>query len=276
MTMCLRRQLAVLFLAVVAVPALVTAQRQPRMPTGFRSVPDESQIVTALQGRDIDEERYALMVKAAELPPGSLRDSTIRSIGNEVLRLQREIDAQFVADPTSRKEGDLDGAYMNALVEVLKNQKNPAAVDALVAMVPFVGTAESVVELGEAAVPALVSRARRPEASHEVGYINGALATLEQMLESPQIRPTLSASSRRQMRQVATDRMKDTGRPETAGSTFAHAAYLAVATGDPQLRKQVADIVNSDVELLRHGISVDRQPYYKKVLGEALAKRFEN
>src|SRR6266853_4658526 len=269
MTKFLHSRLVVLFVTIVAAPAIVNAQRKPRMPSALHSAADESQIVAALQGRDIDDEKHAIMVKAAELPPRTLGDSTIRAIGNEALRLQREISAQFAADPSSRKEGDLDGAYMAALVEVLKNQKNPVAVDALVAMVPYFGTTESIVEFGERAVPALVTRARQPEASHEVGYVDGALDALEQMLESPQIRPTLSIGSRQQIRQVAIDRMKDTGRLETAASIFAHAAYLAVATGDPQLRKQVADIVNNDVELARHGISIDRQPYYSKVLREA-------
>ena len=275
--MILARRLSVLlFLIAFANPTLAQAQRQPRNPAGFRSVPDETAIVAALQDHDIDDEKHAMMVKAAELPARTLSDSTIRAISNEAVRIYRVIGAQFAADPASRREGDLDGAYMIALVEVLKNQKHPLGIDTLILMVPFLGTIESVVEFGEVAVPGLIKRAREPEAVYEVGNIDGALAALEQMLESPQIRPRLSASARQQIRQLAIDRMKDTGRPETAASTFAHAAYLAVATGDPQLRKQVADIVNSDAELRRHGIDTERQEYYKKILGEALAKKFEN
>jgi hypothetical protein len=163
-----------------------------------------------------------------------------------------------------------------ALIEILKAQKNPVAIEALASLVPYYGTTPALVEFGEIAVPALIRRARRPEVNHEVGFIDGALAALEQMLEEPTIRSTLSPTSRNAIRQLALDRMRDLGRPETAYSTLAHAAYLAVATGDPQLRKQVTDLVADGVELRRRGIvDIDKQEWFKKIIGEALEKHFE-
>jgi hypothetical protein len=268
--------LCVGFLAVVASPVLGQVARAPRLPQSLRPVPTEAEIVTALQGGDIDSEKSLMLTKASELPAHSLRDSTVSAMSLKVVDLWRQIQRQFEADPSSRHEGDPDAEYLEALVGVLKNQKNPAGIDGLVTVVPYYATVADIAEFGDPAVPALVRRVRQPESPGEIGHINGAMDALEQMLEQPAVRSKLSVSSRAVIRQVAVERMKDFGRPETAWSTLAHACYLAVATGDPQLRRQVSDLVADDVELRRRGVAdAEKQEWFKKVIGEALNKTFQ-
>jgi hypothetical protein len=264
-------------LALVASPVLAQVARVPRVPQSLRPIPTEAEIVAALQTGDIDSEKSLMMTKAAELPPHSLRDSTISAISQRVVDLWRQIQVQFELDPSSRHDGDPDAEYLEALVGVLKHQKSPAGIDGLVTVGPYYATVADIAQFGDPAVPALVRRVRRPESSGEIGHINGALDALEQMLEQPAIRSKLSAGSRALIRQVAVERMKDLGRPETAWSTLAHACYLAVATGDLQLRKQVTDLVADDVELRRRGVTdPEKQEWFKKEIGEALDKKFQD
>jgi hypothetical protein len=51
------------------------------------------------QTGDIDSEKNLMMTKAAELPPHSLRDSTISAMRRKVVDLWRQIQLQFEADP---------------------------------------------------------------------------------------------------------------------------------------------------------------------------------
>src|SRR5262249_25416921 len=139
--------------------------------------------------------------------------------------------------------------------------------------VPFLGVdAVSLAKFGDQAVPSLVRRVREPESAGEVGHIAGAMDVLEQMLEQPTIRSQLSPASLALIRQVAGERMKNLRRPETAWSTLGPAAYLSVATGDPQLRKQVEDLIGNDAEFVRRGIDVEKQRWFERVIAEALAK----
>jgi hypothetical protein len=263
-------------IALVVTTTVLWAQPPARPQPSNRSGPSEDEIVSALQDPDINDDKTAMLDGVAMRPAHSLQDSTIDVMSRKVLELDRQIDAQFQADPLSRHEGDADAVMMEALIEVLKAQKNPVAIETLASLVPYFGVTPTLVAFGEKAVPALIRRARCPEGSYEPGFIDGALAALEQMLEQPAIRSTLSPTSRNAIRQLASDRMKDLGRPDTAYSTFAHAAYLAVATGDPQLRKQVTDVVSDGVELRRRGIvDIDQQEWIKKRIGEALEKHFD-
>jgi hypothetical protein len=269
----------------IALVWLVGSRADAQVPLGLRSRQTVEQsfdeaLVAALRTDDIDairDETASLFFTAETLPPHTLQDTTVKALSDKVMTLTRRIRAQFEADPTSRHEGDADSALVQNLILILKKQKNPVGIDGLVTVVPFYATVADLAELGELAVPALVRRARKPESTGEVGHINGALDALEQMLEQPAIRATLSARSRTQIRQVAAERMKNLGRPETAWSTLAHASYLAVATGDPRLRKQVSDLVASGVEQSRRGIvDLEKQQWFQRVIGEALEKKFQD
>ena len=53
---------------------------------------------------------------------------------------------------------------------------------------------------------------------------------------------------------------------------LAAAATLAVATGDPKLRKQVEDLVDNNGEFVRRGMDLEWQQEVSKSARQALAK----
>ena len=129
----------------------------------------------------------------------------------------------------------------------------------------------AMVGFGEAAVPALVKRARTDGDQHHFMKIQKSMDALEQMLESPTIRPTLSAQSHAAIKQLAADRMK-TLKGDNNWRLFAAAAYLAVATGDPQLRKQVEEINNNDKAFFQQGMGLEAQQKASDLIQQALDK----
>lgn len=274
-----QRRGAVLLAIAIGVVASSSSAQTPRgrFPSGFRDTPTEADIIATVQEDDFGGDKTALLLKASELPVHSLRDTTIRLVSRKVTTLWQQIQKQFEADPSSRHEGDEDTEFLKALVEILKAQKSPLGIDGLVTVVPYYATMPDIVRMGDPAVDSLVKRARRPELPGEVGHISGALDALEQMLEDRSIRAKLSVRSRALIRQVATERMTNVGRPETSWNTLAHASYLAVATGDPQLRRDVIALRGNDVELRRRGfVDTEKREWFRRVIGEALEKRFEN
>jgi hypothetical protein len=90
-------------------------------------------------------------------------------------------------------------------------------------------------------------------------------------MESKTIRPTLSRRSQTAIRQLAADRMRNlTG--DRNWRLFAAAAYLAVATRDPHLRKQVADLVDNDAAFFRLAMNPTSEQQASELLHQALDK----
>ncbi len=94
---------------------------------------------------------------------------------------------------------------------------------------------------------------------------------LEQMLESPTIRQTLSPRSHAAIKQLAAERMK-TLRGDKNWRLFAGAAYLAVATRDPQLRKQVEELNNNPRVFAQQGMGYEAKEKASDLIQQALDK----
>ena len=242
-------------------------QRAPSHP--LNKPPTDAEIVAALQGTDEDLKELTVR-RAALLPPNALRPAVVKAIGDEVIKITREVHSQFKKDPLSVAEENNRFEYTVSLAEVLIRQKNAAGIDGLAAIVHFGLPGAALVEFGEAAVPALVKIARtEPEDSH--GMTTAAMDALEQMLESSSIRPTLSTMSLTAIRQIAAQRLGST-KGNDNWRALASAAYLAVATGDDGLRKQVADLVDNDAEFARRGMDPEWQREVSDLARQALAK----
>lgn len=231
--------------------------------------PTDAEIVAALRGTDEDLKELTVR-RAALLPPNTLRPAIVEAIGDEVIKITREVHRQFKNDALSVTEENNRFEYTVSLAEVLIRQKNAAGIDGLAAVVHFGPPGAALVEFGEAAVPALVKIARtEPEDSH--GMTTAAMDALEQMLESSNIRPTLSTRSLTAIRQVAAHRLASTKGNDNWG-TLASAAYLAVTTGDARLRKQVVDLVDDNAEFVRRGMDLEWQQEVSNYARQALAK----
>jgi hypothetical protein len=101
--------------------------------------------------------------------------------------------------------------------------------------------------------------------------VAAVLDTLEQMLESPRIRATLSTKSLSDCRKVAALRLANAIGNDNWG-TLSSAAYLAVSTGDDKLRAQVLALINDDSEFARRGIDIHFQQKIVEYVRQALAK----
>jgi len=70
------------------------------------------------------------------------------------------------------------------------------------------------------------------------------------------------------MRQVASELISNSG---DRWRVLASAAYLGVATGDPQLRRQAEALIDKSPEFMRRGIDAQYQQWTSDRLREALA-----
>jgi hypothetical protein len=230
----------------------------------------DAEIVSALSSDNL-QEKESVAYRAALLPPYSLRMDTVIAIGNEIIQLTRDVQARFKDAPLRANEGKTNGELIGNLARTLVQQKNPAGIDGLAAVLNITPRVPcAMAEFGEVAVPVLLRVAwTEPEA--DTGLISGAMDAFEMMLESPAIQRTLSPLSRGAIRQVAADRLRSTTGNDN-WRTLVSAADLAVATGDPQLRKKVTGLIDDDAEFVRRGIDPEWQQEFARKAREALAK----
>jgi len=230
----------------------------------------DAEIVAALRGTDENVKELTVR-RAALLLPNVLRPATVKAIGDELVKAIREGQVRFKKEPWNVNEGNSGFEYKASLAEVLTNQKNAAGIDGLASVAHMGAPGAALVEFGEAAVPALVKIAGTEPEEDDPGHVAAVMDTLEQMLESKSIRPTLSTGSLTAIRQVAAHRLASTKGNDNWG-TLASAASLAVATGDDRLRKQVADLVDNDAEFARRGMDPEWQQEVSDLARQALAK----
>ena len=214
---------------------------------------------------------------AAALPPHALRPATLAAITQKIRQLNQESAARgeavykgLIAPLPEGNESNFE--HLVSLVTVLINQADVAGFDGIAECVDM-GNAPfwALVGHGEEAVPALVRRASIGDIDHDAGKVLKSMDALEQMLESATIRQTLSPRSHAAIRQIAADRMK-TLRGDKNWRLFAGAAYLAVATRDPQLRKQVEDMNNNYRAFSQQGMGFEAQQKVSDLIQQALDK----
>jgi hypothetical protein len=269
-----------LLLTIGAVVAAVTAMAQQPPPRPPRVVTD-AQVLAALKDSSLSiNEMIRTVGPAAVLPPHTLRPATLAANTQRIRQLNQEAEARseairkgLIPPPPEEDEGTFETVVQ--LVTVLINQADVAGFDGIAECVDMGNTPFwAMVGHGEEAVPALIRRASVGDADHEPGKALRSMDALEQMLESPTIRPGLSPGSHAAIRQLAADRMK-TLRGDRNWRLFAGAAYLAVATRDPQLRKQVEDMNNNYRAFSRQGMGLEAQQKASDLIQQALDK-FDN
>lgn len=224
--------------------------------------PTNAEITSAIRSSD-RQRKETVIARATQAPAESLRMETIIAISNEVVSMMRPAaDRPTAPDETT-------ATYLGLLIEVLARQKNPAGIDGLAA-VAHLGPIprDALVEFGETALPVVI-RGARTQLEPSVGHAAGSMEVLRHMLESPTVRPTLSSISRAAIRQVAADRFRSTTGNDN-WATLASAASLAVATGDPQLRQEVENLIDNDAEFARRSIDSKWQQEVSKRARQAL------
>ena len=237
----------------------------------------DAEIIAALQGDD-EGAKYAAIGKADyTVAPGSLRPETVAAIALEFKKALRASESRYEAflagtgeQPTEGSHGDYIAELASLLIE---NVSPPHAdgIDALAEVVHLGRPMLTLVELGNAAVPSLVRVARINPRRFDSGRMQDAMEALGRMLESAKIRPTLTPNSHAVIRQLAADRMR-TLRGDDNARNLAAAAYLAVATGDRQLRTEAAALVDNDSEFFRRDISVQVGQEVSDSVRQALEK----
>jgi hypothetical protein len=266
------------------VAASIMAQQptgpQPRVngqPPARTVTVTDAEILAALKNPDLDlDQMIAVVGPAMQLPAHTLQPATLIAIGQKLKQIGREsavrgdaIYKGLIAVPSEGGEGTFEIEV--SLTQILINQDDPAAMDGLAEVVdlgndPF----WALVGHGEAAVPALVRRAQTDD-DLQKGPTLKAMDALEQMLESKTVRPKLSQRSHAAIRRLAADRMR-TLKGDDNWRLFAAAAYLAVATGDPELRKQVEALNNNDRAFFQLGMNTESQRKASELIQQALDK----
>ena len=242
----------------------VRQHRAPNHPMNFPA--SDAEIRVALRGTD-EPLKEVTIGRAALVPANTLRPATVKAIGDEIIALRADNHRRFMEDPLSVNEGNNHFEYIVALAQVLINQKNTAGIDGLAAVVDIGQPIYALIEFGEAAVPALVKAASK---DNSYGHDARAMDALSQMLRKPTIRRTISPRSLSSIRQIAAQKLASVKGDDYY--TLVEAVYLAVALGDDQLRKQVADLIDNDREFVRRGISVEGQQVVSEGARKALAE----
>ena len=228
------------------------------------------QLSQALQSNDWRAREEAVAI-ASERPAGSLDSETVKALAAELT----DVTELMVRKGKGILPPDTNGVdipdYWQALRELLAREHNPLAIDALVGSVSAGGGPYTAVRaFGELAIPSLVATARSDGGL--LGQVHTALDIMEQMLETPEIAKTLSTNSRAAIHEVATERFKRPG-PRIGWQVLASAAYLGVATGDPELRAAAAFLVDNPTALQAKGVTDPRTvAFYSDRIRQALAK----
>jgi hypothetical protein len=267
----------IVFLTVVSlvIAVAVLAQQPPPRP---RRVVTEAQVLAAVNDRSLSTQDMINVVgPAAVLPPHTLQPPTLAAITQKIRQFNQESAARgeaiqkgLIPPPPEGDEGNFETVV--SLVTVLIKQADVAGFDGIAECVDFGNTPFwFLVGRGEEAVPALIRRASVGDVDHEPAPTLRSMDALEQMLESPTISQTLSPRSRAAIIQLAADRMR-TLRGDKNWRLFAGAAYLAVATRDPQLRKQVEAMNNNYKAFAQQGMGLEAQQKASDLIQQALDK----
>jgi hypothetical protein len=259
----------------MAIAVHAMAQEPPPRPP---RVVTNAQILGALKDPDLStDDMINIIGPAAALPPHTLRPATLAAITQKIRQLNQEsavrgeaIYKGLIPAPPEGDESNFENLV--SLVTVLINQADIAGLDGIAECVDMGNTPFwALVGHGEEAVPALVRRASNGDVDHDAGKILKSMDALEQMLESPTIRQRLSPRSHAAIKQLAAERMKML-RGDKNWRLFAGAAYLAVATRDPQLRKRVEEINNNDTAFFQQGMGHEAQQKASELIQQALDK----
>ena len=253
-------------------------------PGVFAQVPSSRPSIDALVQvlREGDESaKEAIVVRFSGLPPGMVDDRGIRALSEELDKLTEESIQRGILIAKGRAPANRSGEYDSLVTDVLAQQRNPIAIPVLVRNVARgYSSFEALVQFGEAAVPALVAGCRVDRGLNR--HIRMGLDALEQMLERPAIAAPLSQNSRAQIRAVARERMANpVGEPDILDPdgrlgdpyVLAAAAYLAVATGDPDLRREATALIDNSVTVFQaRRIDAGWIPRVTVLIQQALAK----
>ena len=265
-----------LLMTIGAIVLAVTAMAQQPPPRPPRVVTD-AQVLAALKDSNLStEDMINIVGPAAALPPHTLQPATLAAITQKIRQLNRESavrgEAIYKGLIPPPEGGESNFENLVSLVTVLISQADVAGLDGIAECVDMGNTPFwALVGHGEEAVPALVRRASNGDVDHDAGKVLKSMDALEQMLESPTIRKKLSPRSHAAIKQLAADRMK-TLRGDKNWRLFAGAAYLAVATRDPQLRKQVEEMNNNYKAFSQQGMGYEAQQKASELIQQALDK----
>ena len=261
-----------LTIGAMAIAATAAAQQPPPR------VVTDAQVVAALKDPNLGTEDMINVVgPATALPPHTLQPATLAAITQKIRQLNRASAARGEATykgliPAPPEGNESNFETLVSLVTVLINQADVAGLDGIAECVDMGNTPFwALVGHGEDAVPALVRRASNGDVDHDAGKVLKAMDALEQMLESPTISSKLSPRSHAAIKRLAADRMK-TLRGDKNWRLFAGAAYLAVATRDPQLREQVERMNDNYKAFSRQGMGLEAQRKASALIQQALDK----
>jgi hypothetical protein len=161
-----------------------------------------------------------------------------------------------------------EGVLVESLMTV--DARSPIDSEVLDALAAMAGTGwmveDALLARKELAVPALIRSARTVGGLS--GQRKGAMDTLEQMLERPEIERSLSVASRSAIHRLAHDNLADS---TLEYSEVGSAGYLAIATRDPALRAIAATLLQPE-ELRRRRVDSSFHQWTIEVIGQALAK----
>ena len=256
---------------VVAVAGLIVVT-----PGAQRPLPpiagDELQAALA---SDTDVAKRQAIARATQSPRGGLSTEAVQALAHELKTLvAMQEKAIAKPDPLQVASDIQEGSDEEPeLIQILARQNDPAAIDALADVVDTGSMArDTLIAFGEQAVPSLVRVARLEGVYHD-RFLHMAVAmdALEAMLESADIRKTLSPASLQGMRDVARERIANSG---NRARLLEAAVYLGVATGDAALRREAEFLIDNNAEFVRRGIDAVMQQRVTNDLRDALAKTY--
>jgi len=236
--------------------------------------PLQQDLITSLQ-TGTPAAREAAVRQATQIPLEERETDLWMALVNELQRVSKESEARddlAAAGQPIAPSGRLGGGseeYLPNLIGAVGQWRDLRALPALISAAGGgMIITEPIVRFGDAAVPSLVEAARHGHRSHRAG----SLLALQYMLEGNQIAQhnippaNLSPESRAAILQLARDLL----RPKAANwSELPTVAGLALATADPQLRRQVellaaepgivsevTGLVDAQsIDLVQHGIA---------------------
>src|SRR5882724_4619008 len=251
---------------------------------GLRAQPQSAQpavtdadVASAFSASGSTAQRRLAIARATQLPPHTLSERSIKSIANELSQVVATEAASRAAydrgqplQPAQLDERAEGSDYKPELIQILARQRHPAGIDALADVVETGTMAQdALLEFGDQAVPALVRVAGMEDPyKNYYHHMAFALDVLEQMFD-PNIRPTLSSTSRQAIQKLAREHMANSG---DRWMLLANAARLGIATGDRDLRKQATDLIGNNPEFVRRGIDAQHQLMTTQRVQNALEK----
>lgn len=166
--------------------------------------------------------------------------------GNKVAR-----DATGRGDPVERL---LDPEFYAKVCQTVAELRDPAAIAVLAGSLGTCGWVvhREVAAFGEQAAPAVLAVVTSSQSSYEA--VNEGLIALRFMVENADMRP-LSDATVKGIRRAAEQHLIAPGRPSGTGVTLRWAIDLAVALGDPGLRRMVESLAFDPQTVIARGIT---------------------